>query len=375
MRTAEAAEARFALFPSMGEYQVYDDHVYDAFDAADDRHRAYRDAIRAVAHGRVVVDIGTGRDALWAIEAAHAGARHVYAIESDDATAGRADEAVAAAGLTDRVTVLPGHSCELTIPVRAEICVSEIVGNIATAEGAIPILNDARLRLCTPDCIWIPFRMQTWAAAVDLSGHADLALADSAVRYLHAIFDSAGGPFDPRLCLAGPAEEVLISSCTAVESVTFETPAPAFFDPDQAPAPAFFDPDQAPAPAPVDAEPRPAGPPADGRSEAELRIAADTTMTGVLLWARVAVSQRGGREVDTLHGDTRAWAPVYVPLPSPLAVTAGEHVTITLARTTSDDGIHPDYELAVDGSVAWRGPHHGGPFRGSDFYRQLFHSS
>ena len=198
-----AADARFVLFPSMGEYRAYDDHVYDAFDAADDRHRAYRDAIRAAAHGKVVVDIGTGRDALWAIEAARAGARHVYAIEADPGTAERADEAVASAGLGDRVTVRPGHSQDQTLPVRAEVCISEIVGNIATAEGAVPILADAGRRLCTPDCVWIPFRIQTWAAAVDLAG-ARLALAPESVPYLRSIFETAGGPVDPRLCLAGP---------------------------------------------------------------------------------------------------------------------------------------------------------------------------
>jgi protein arginine N-methyltransferase 1 len=333
-----SAGARFSLFPSMGEYTAYDDHVYDAFDAADDRHRAYRDAIRAAAHGKVVADIGTGRDALWAVEAARAGARHVYAIEADPGTAERAGEAVASAGLGDRVTVLPGHSTEQTLPVRAEVCVSEIVGNIATAEGAIPILADAGERLCTADCVWIPFRIQTWAAAVDLSAAGELALADESLPYLRAIFESAGGPFDPRLCLAGPVDQVLISSCAPIESVTFESGAP----------------------------------PQGDQEAVSLRIAAAATMTGVLLWARVAASRRAGREVDCLAGDTRAWAPVYVPLPSPREVVRGEHVTLGLDRTTSDDGVHPDYHLTLDGSRAWHGPHHGGQFRATPFYRRLF---
>jgi len=37
----------------MGEYPAYDDHVYDAFDARDARHRAYRDAIRSAAAGQI----------------------------------------------------------------------------------------------------------------------------------------------------------------------------------------------------------------------------------------------------------------------------------------------------------------------------------
>jgi protein arginine N-methyltransferase 1 len=367
VRDVSAAGDRFALFPSMGEYPAYDGHVYDAFDAADDRHRAFREAIRAAAPGRVVVDIGTGRDALWAVEAAHAGARHVYAIEAGEAPARRAAEAVEQAGLGDRVTVLPGLSTEQTLPVRAEVCVSEIVGNIATAEGAVPILQDARARLCTDDCAWIPFRLQTWAAAVDLSGAGELGLAAESLPYLHSIFEAAGGPFDVRLCLAGPAAELLISSCAPVESVTFTSPAasPLAALPLAALPPAALPPAALPPAARIDAG-LPGG--------AELRIGVSATMTGVLLWARVAASARGGREVDALDGGTRAWAPIYVPLPEPVPVAAGDHLTVALGRRTSDDGVHPDYEMTIDGRVVWSSPHHGGPFRGSDFYRRLFAS-
>jgi protein arginine N-methyltransferase 1 len=73
-----------------------------------------------------------------------------------------------------------------------------------------------------------------------------------------------------------------------------------------------------------------------------------------------------------LAGDTRAWAPVYVPLPAPVAVTTGDHVAVALTRTTSDDGIHPDYRLSIGGRPFWRSPHHGGPFRATPFYRRLF---
>jgi len=139
------------------------------------------------------------------------------------------------------------------------------------------------------------FRIQTWAAAVDLAG-ARLTLAPESVPYLRSIFETAGGPFDPRLCLAGPVDEVLISSCAPVESVTFESGSP----------------------------------PVSRRDEASLRIAAPATMTGLLLWARVAASRSGGREVDCLAGDTRAWAPVYVPLPVPRAQT--ESVYVPLAK-------------------------------------------
>jgi protein arginine N-methyltransferase 1 len=180
--------------------------------------------------------------------------------------------------------------------------------------------------------------------------------------YLHSIFEAVGGPFDLRLCLAGPATEVLISSCAPVESVTFPSAAGQFGAGQRE----------------IDARSirqlateRRAG----DEVGAELRIAVSATMTGVLLWARVAVSARGGREVDALDGGTRAWAPVYVPLPEPVTVTAGDHITVALNQRTSDDGVHPDYEVIVDGRAVWSSPHHGGPFRGTDFYRRIFPSA
>jgi ribosomal protein L11 methyltransferase PrmA len=339
VRTVPAADSRFAFFPSMGEYPVYDDGVYDAFDAADDRNRGYDEAIRAAAPGKVVLDIGTGRDALWAIAAARAGARHVYAVEAQPAVAAQAGRAVARAGLDDRVTVLHGDSTTVRIPRPAQVCVSEIVGNIASAEGAIAVLADARARLCAADCDWIPFRMQTWVAAADVTRLGPPALAAESLPYLHAVFAAAGGPFDLRLCLAGPAAETIVSSVAPVESVVFDR--------------------------------RRGAPPLDASAEIDLRVEVPgARATGLLLWARVAPSARGP-EIDALTGDGRGWAPVYAPFSRP---AGGERIRVGFERRTSDDGRHPDYAVTVDGAAAWAGRHHGGGFRAGAFYRELFGS-
>jgi 16S rRNA G966 N2-methylase RsmD len=340
----------------MGEYPAYDDAVYDAFGAADARHRAYRDAIHEAAPGKIVLDIGTGRDALWAIEAARAGARHVYAVEAHPAFAQAAAATIEKTGLSGQVTVLPGLSTEQTLPVRAEVCISEIIGNVASAEGMIPALNDARIRLCTPDCVWIPFRAQTWVAAVDLSAAGNPVFATEALPYVDAVFAAAGGPFDLRLCLAGPVGELLVSPPALVESLVFDHRRPP--------------------------------PPAAETTEFALRL--DAHATGLLLWTRVAVTS-SARELDAISGDSRGWAPVYLPLPAgylPLradqaetdaarpapstSVPARDRSTYTFTRRPSDDGIHPDYEITVDGSGTIRSPHHRGEFRATDLHRWLF---
>jgi len=150
VKTRPAVERPFLLFPSIGEYLAYDDGAYDRFEADGWRNAAYRDAIRAASPERCVVDIGTGRDALWAITAARAGARKVYAIEALSEVAACARDAVARAGVAELVTVITGRSQDVGLPERADVCVSEIIGNIGSAEGVNAVLADAWSRLCNP---------------------------------------------------------------------------------------------------------------------------------------------------------------------------------------------------------------------------------
>ena len=161
-----AAERPLLLFPSIGEYLAYDDQAYDGFMVASQRNAAYRQALRVASPGRVVLDIGTGRDALWAITAARAGARQVYAVEAQATVTAQAERAVRRAGLASLVQVITGRSQDVELPRQAGVCVSEIIGNIASAEGALATLADARRRLCAPGCLMVPRRAQTLAAAI-----------------------------------------------------------------------------------------------------------------------------------------------------------------------------------------------------------------
>ena len=262
--------------------------------------------------------------------------------------ADQARRTVARAGLTGRVTVVEGLSTEIALPLVADVCVSEIVGNIASSEGAVAALDDARRRLCAAECTWIPFRMQTWAAAIDLTralAPADYALAEESLPYLRHVFGSVGHAFDLRLCLAGPVRDLLVSDAAALESIVFDH--------------------------------RREPPPAHSARVAGLTVdVPDSRVTGLLLWSRVAVTS-SSPEIDTLTGDTRGWAPVYVPLSlSGVPVPPGAGLTVTFSRTTSDDGVHPDYDLTVtvpDGEpLRWHSPHHGTDFRRTPLHQQLF---
>eukprot|EP00555_Chaetoceros_dichaeta_P000784 CAMPEP_0198277092 /NCGR_PEP_ID=MMETSP1447-20131203/65664_1 /TAXON_ID=420782 /ORGANISM="Chaetoceros dichaeta, Strain CCMP1751" /LENGTH=425 /DNA_ID=CAMNT_0043972087 /DNA_START=14 /DNA_END=1291 /DNA_ORIENTATION=- len=123
---------------------------------------------------QVVLDIGTGPFALFAITAAQAGAGKVYAIEANREAAKSARATVQQLGLTNTITILEGFSTEITLPTKADFVIAEIVGSIATEEGAYATILDAHERhVKKPEegSSWIPSRIQTFAAPAGYTLH------------------------------------------------------------------------------------------------------------------------------------------------------------------------------------------------------------
>jgi hypothetical protein len=130
-------------------------HVHIAMLNDRERTNAFLAAIQdVVAPTDVVVDIGTGTGVL-AVAAARAGARHVYAIESS-AIARSARAMFAANGLADRITLVEGWSTQVTLPERADVLVSEIIGNEPLGERVLEVSRDARHRLLKPGARFVP---------------------------------------------------------------------------------------------------------------------------------------------------------------------------------------------------------------------------
>ncbi|MFE7541893.1 50S ribosomal protein L11 methyltransferase [Streptomyces platensis] len=129
------------------------------------RKNAFQQAVRdTVRDGDVVLDLGTGSGIL-AITAAQAGARKVYAVEP----AGMVHLARRIAernGVADRIEFIRGWSPQLELPERADVLMTDIVGNEALDMQIWETVQDARRRLMTDSPRLVPGRLTSFATLV-----------------------------------------------------------------------------------------------------------------------------------------------------------------------------------------------------------------
>lgn len=146
-----------------GHFDSFPVHLRMLNDKA--RSLAFQQAIRqTVTEQDIVLDIGTGNGIL-AATAVLCGAKHVYAVERTDFIE-VARAVFKANGLEDRITLIKGDSTEITLPERATVLVSEIIGNDPFQEGILRTFNDAKKRLLTPDAKIIPQDIRVFALAL-----------------------------------------------------------------------------------------------------------------------------------------------------------------------------------------------------------------
>jgi type I protein arginine methyltransferase len=132
------------------------------------RTQAYQGAIQQmVTKSDVVVDIGTGTGILAAMAAA-AGARHVYAIERTK-MASLAREFFKTNALSDRITVIEKPSMQVDLPEKADILVSELIGNDPLDEDVRGTTIDALERLLKPDARLIPERVRVYGLPLSIA--------------------------------------------------------------------------------------------------------------------------------------------------------------------------------------------------------------
>jgi hypothetical protein len=162
-----------------------------------ERMTAYLRAIRtSVRPDDVVLDLGTGTGVL-AVAAAQAGARHVFAIE-ETAIADVAEEVFRVNGVSDRVTLVRGHSTRVELPERATLLVTETLGNDPLGEGMLVYIDDAQRRLLSSDARFVPARVRIVVQLVDVPEGRVAPLDEARVRAWHTRYGIDLSPLHAR---------------------------------------------------------------------------------------------------------------------------------------------------------------------------------
>jgi precorrin-6B methylase 2 len=333
------------LWPSVGEYSVYDDVMYYIMTSDEVRNRAYDAAIESLVEGRVVLDIGTGVDMNWALAAARAGARKVYAIEALDATYEAARAALEELPEREQIVLVHGRSTTVDLPERVDVCVSEIIGMIGSSEGVVATLDDAHERFLKPGGHMIPRRCVTRVAAVSLPDELHHAPGfDRSTRgYVERVFDAVGRPFDVRLCIASFPRSAVCSSVDTFEDLELERRVQPTYE-----------------------------------RRCRLTITEPRRLDGLVAWIELETAE-GVPRIDALESSTN-WLPVFLPLWFPgVPVEAGDSIELVCHTSPSADGIHPDYRLSATlasagkrASTRFDSPYRDSGFRQSPYYERLF---
>jgi amino acid adenylation domain-containing protein len=340
----DAGDKPVELWPSVAEYFVYDEVLYSAMTNDERRNESYKVAIRRLVKDKVVVDIGTGPDAILARFCAEAGARKVYAIELLDESYRRAGARLKSLKLDSVITLIHGDATKVQLPELADVCVSEIVGPIGGVEGATPILNDAR-RFLKDGGVMIPERSLTKIAAVTLPDELidEPGFSPMTSAYVEKIFEQVGHKFDLRLCVKGMNPTHLISNVDDFEDLDFRSYV----------SPSY-------------------------RRPIRLTVTRAGRIDGFLVWLNLHTI--AGEVIDILEHE-HCWLPVYLPVFHPgLAVREGDYIEAVVSGAPCENNLNPDYRVtgrlyrrdseALD--FDYDSHHYKKSFQQTPFYEQLF---
>lgn len=331
-------------WPSVGEYDVYDELLYYAMTHDQMRNEAYRSAIKAVVRDKVVLDIGTGADVVLSKYCVEGGAKRVYAVELREDAWRQANEAIEKLGLKEKIVLIHGESTSVQLPEKVDVCVSEILGTIGSSEGVVTVLNDAR-RFLKDDGQMVPRKCVTRVAAASLPEElrGGDRLTELPRLYVERVFQRVGRPFDLRMCIKNFPGSHLLSKPETFEDLDFS---------------GFI--------------------PSDDETDVLLTIEKDSRLDGFLLWLNLSPGLT--EPIDSLR-DKLSWLPIFFPAFYPgMDVATGDVIEARCRRCHRAGSLMPDYSIrgmlhrkfSEPQSFHFCSPHDSTRFKDSPFYEALF---
>lgn len=134
----------------------YNNLGYTLLEHDDARNQRYQNAIAQYAKNSDVLDIGTGGLAFLSRMALSAGAKSIHAIDTSPAQLEHVKTRVASTPNSERIKFIQGYSTEvLKHNPKFDLIIHEIIGSVASDEGCVLALNDAK-RFCHPHTQMVP---------------------------------------------------------------------------------------------------------------------------------------------------------------------------------------------------------------------------
>lgn len=332
------------FWPSYGDYNIYDEFSYDFMTGDKYRNKYYKLAVNKLVKDKVVVEIGTGQDAILSRFCINSGAKKVFAIEIMKESYLRAKKSIKKLGLEEKIILIHGDSREVKLPEKVDICLSEIIGNIGGAEGAASTINNAR-RFLKEKGKMIPAKCLTNIAAIKLpdSLYNKPKFSEVALEFVGQIFDHFGYKFDLRVCIENFPQSHIISDYKTFEFLDFENIMEL-----------------------------------DNRHKIDLTVTENSRCDGFLLWLNLYTDN--DNMINNLEHKC-SWLPVYIPLFFPgIQVNKGDRIEIECIRSVSENTINPDYHLIgvlkrdkrILQEFKYSLPHQEKAFKENSFYDKLF---
>ncbi|UOY09327.1 amino acid adenylation domain-containing protein [Muricauda sp. SCSIO 64092] len=331
------------LRASISEYFVYDDLAYHALTTDTKRNNHYKEVFKRYLKDKIVLDIGSGPEAILSQFCIEAGADKVYSVEISKEVYEKAKKHIEKKGLSDKIILINDDITKVTLPEKVDYCVSEIVGPIGGSEGAAKLINASRKLLKSPQNM-LPKRSVTKVAGVCFPENLhDYKFDTIGKHYVEKIFDKVGYKFDLRLCVEDFSSDNVITTDAVFEDLDFTQP--------------------------LDLE---------GNHNIRLEFTKSSQITGFLVWLNLFIDE--DIWLDTLS-EKYSWLPVYLPVfKNEIKVKPGDYIEAQISRRLSDNDLNPDF--TVSGSLfrkntekidfKYKSVNHEKLYRHNSFYEKLF---
>ena len=274
-------------------YNVVLDQMSMALDPV--RNKVYfQELDRIITPDSVVLDLGAGLGVLG-LYAAKLGAKHVYMVEPE-AVIKLIPKIARDNGLSDKISCLRGTIEEVTLPEKVDVIISVFTGNFLLNENLLPSLFQARDKYLKPDGVLLPKAGEMWLTPVSNEKFYTNRISNANNEH-YGLDLSALHPFACNEAKAMNAfeEEHYLCKPQCLKRIDFASSSASRC-----------------------------------HEEVEFLISKSVDCHGFLGWLEIDL---GGQILSTgPHAPKTHWSPIYFPCESPIALSKGELLTISVHK-------------------------------------------